>query len=153
MHPQQYDAYTTAVVPPPIPHRASSGAWSPQDDKNLLHARQQGLNWAQIQVNFFPLKTSNACRKRHERLMERKGADDWDTRKLQRIAKEYMGMRKEIWQPLAARTGEKWSTVEAKVSRLDHHPHHMYGNADKFHLVHEHRPQKHYELRPQGCCV
>ena len=47
--------------------------------------------------------------------MERKGADDWDNQKLQRLAKEYMAMRKEIWQGLAARTGEKWNVVEQKV--------------------------------------
>ncbi|KAK8064421.1 hypothetical protein PG994_007059 [Apiospora phragmitis] len=112
---QAYDAYATAAaMPQTIPHRASSGAWSPQDDKNLIAARQQGLNWNQIQTNYFPNKTSNACRKRHERLMERKGADDWDARKLERIAKEYMSMRKEIWQPLAQRVGEKWNVVEAK---------------------------------------
>lgn len=116
---QAYDPYPTApaaAMPQSIPHRASSGAWSPQDDKNLIAARQQGLNWNQIQTNYFPNKTSNACRKRHERLMERKGADDWDARRLEKIAKEYMTMRKEIWQPLAQRVGEKWQVVEARVS-------------------------------------
>jgi hypothetical protein len=121
----QYDPYTAAaaatsttatVVPPPIPHRASSGAWSPQDDKSLLQARQQGLNWAQIQSSYFPNKTPNACRKRHERLMERKGADNWDARKFEKIAMEYSNMRQEIWQPLAQKCGEKWKVVEAKVS-------------------------------------
>ena len=76
----------------------------------------QGLNWGQIHSTYFPAKSANACRKRHERLMDRKDADDWDNRKLQRLAKEYMGMRKEIWSGLAARTGEKWSVVEQKVS-------------------------------------
>ncbi|KAI0599102.1 hypothetical protein F4775DRAFT_139466 [Biscogniauxia sp. FL1348] len=109
-----YDPYPAVVAQPPLPHRASSGAWTPQDDQNLLAARTQGLNWAQIQSSYFPSKTPNACRKRHERLLERKGADDWDNRKLERLAKEYMSMRKEIWQPLAARTGEKWNVVEAK---------------------------------------
>ncbi|PHH70961.1 hypothetical protein CDD82_6820 [Ophiocordyceps australis] len=66
----------------------------------------------------FPCKTANACRKRHERLMERKGADDWDARKLQRLAREYMAMRREIWSGLAARTGEKWHIVEQKVRRV-----------------------------------
>ncbi|KAF3065793.1 putative myb family transcription factor protein [Daldinia childiae] len=112
---QQYDAYPADVVTQaPMPNRPSSGAWTVQDDQNLLAARQQGLNWAQIQSSYFPNKSPNACRKRHERLMERKGADDWDNRKLERLAKEYMSMRKEIWQPLAARTGEKWLVVEAK---------------------------------------
>ncbi|KAI3322770.1 hypothetical protein HD806DRAFT_114388 [Xylariaceae sp. AK1471] len=116
---QAYEPYPSAVAPqqqqqPPIPHRPSSGAWSQQDDQNLLAARQQGLNWAQIQSTYFPNKSPNACRKRHERLLERRGADDWDARKLERLAKEYMSMRKEIWQGLAARTGEKWSVVEGK---------------------------------------
>ncbi|OTB02719.1 hypothetical protein M426DRAFT_24504 [Hypoxylon sp. CI-4A] len=115
MQAQQYDPYQTEMVPQaPLPNRPSSGAWNLQDDQNLLAARQQGLNWAQIQSSYFPNKSPNACRKRHERLMERKGADDWDNRKLERLAKEYMSMRKEIWQPLAARTGEKWLVVESK---------------------------------------
>jgi hypothetical protein len=118
-----YEPYPTSSAPPvsipepvqePVQHRASSGAWTPQDDQQLLTARMQGLNWGQIQANYFPSKTPNACRKRHERLLERKGADDWDNLKLQRLAKEYMAMRKEIWSGLAARTGEKWNVVEAK---------------------------------------
>ncbi|POR38285.1 Uncharacterized protein TPAR_01511 [Tolypocladium paradoxum] len=110
-----YDAYPAdAVSMPPAHHRASSGAWSHQDDQQLVAARMQGLNWGQIKDAFFPSKTANACRKRHERLMERKGSDEWDNRKLQRLAKEYMGMRKEIWSGLAARTGEKWNVVEQK---------------------------------------
>ncbi|KAI0430102.1 hypothetical protein F5Y09DRAFT_240227 [Xylaria sp. FL1042] len=111
---QPYDPYPVPTQPPPMPHRPSSGAWSQQDDHNLLTARQQGLNWAQIQSTYFPNKSPNACRKRHERLLERRGADDWDARKLERLAKEYMSMRKEIWQGLAARTGDKWTVVEAK---------------------------------------
>ncbi|KAI5857417.1 hypothetical protein GGS23DRAFT_600903 [Durotheca rogersii] len=115
MQAQTYDPYPADVVPQaPLPNRPSSGAWTVHDDQNLVMARQQGLNWAQIQSSYFPTKSPNACRKRHERLMERKGADDWDNRKLERLAKEYMSMRKEIWQPLAARTGEKWIVVEAK---------------------------------------
>ena len=116
-----YETYASSSAPPvsipqqPAQHRASSGAWGPQDDQQLLTARMQGLNWGQIQANYFPSKTPNACRKRHERLLERKGADDWDNLKLQRLAKEYMAMRKEIWSGLAARTGEKWNVVEAKV--------------------------------------
>lgn len=114
-----YESYAPVSAPPvsvpPMQHRASSGAWTPQDDQQLLAARSQGLNWGQIQTTYFPNKTPNACRKRHERLMERKGADDWDNRKLERLAKEYMSMRKEIWSGLAARTGEKWNVVEAKV--------------------------------------
>lgn len=113
---ESYEAYTTeATALPQTQLRASSGAWSASDDSRLVQARAQGLNWGQIKDAYFPTKSANACRKRHERLMERKGADDWDTRKYQQLAKEYMGMRKEIWSGLAARTGEKWNVVEAKV--------------------------------------
>jgi hypothetical protein len=101
-------------IPSPMPIRASSGAWSPTDDQTLMAARAQNMNWLPIQQAYFPSKTPNACRKRHERLMERRSADDWDGIKLENLAKNYMNMRREIWQGLAAQTGEKWSVVEAK---------------------------------------
>lgn len=126
-----YDPYAVAplTIPPtgasvggpvgaaPLPpqHRSSSGAWNVSDDHMLINARASGKNWGQIQATYFPNKTPNACRKRHERLMERKCADDWDARKLERMAKDYMFLRKEIWAPLAQRTGEKWNVVEQKV--------------------------------------
>jgi len=102
--------------------RPSSGAWNPQDDATLMQARAQGMNWAPIQQNYFPSKTPNACRKRHERLMERRSADDWDGRKLEQLAKGYMSMRREIWQGLAQVTGEKWNVVEQKVCLLSNPP-------------------------------
>ncbi|CAH0000157.1 unnamed protein product [Clonostachys byssicola] len=115
--PSYEEVYAGTAAPPiPLPqsHRPSSGAWSVSDDHQLLAARAQGLNWAQIKELYFPKKTGNACRKRHERLSERRDADDWDNRKFQRMAKEYLAMRREIWAPLAARTGEKWQVVEQK---------------------------------------
>ncbi|KAK4132734.1 hypothetical protein BT67DRAFT_384590 [Trichocladium antarcticum] len=124
-----YDPYAVNAVPPlqiptagtmggpvggalPMQHRASSGAWNQEDDRTLLQLRAMGKNWNQIQREAFAGKTGNACRKRHERLMERRGQNDFDNRKLERLCKEYMGMRKEIWQPLASRCGEKWNVVE-----------------------------------------
>lgn len=148
-----YESYATSSAPPvsvpqPVQHRASSGAWTPQDDQQLLTARMQGLNWGQIQANYFPTKTPNACRKRHERLLERKGADDWDNLKLQRLAKEYMAMRKEIWSGLAARTGEKWNVVEAKVSNPP--PSFLYRVHPLTHsIVHVQRPQESAKRRPR----
>jgi len=129
-----YDPYAVNAVPPlqiptgaggmggpvggPLPaqHRASSGAWNQEDDRTLLALRAMGKNWNQIQREAFPGKTGNACRKRHERLLERRGQNDFDNRKLERLCKEYMSMRKEIWQPLAQRCGEKWNVVEMQVS-------------------------------------
>ncbi|ELR05678.1 hypothetical protein GMDG_07521 [Pseudogymnoascus destructans 20631-21] len=99
----------------PISTRSSSGAWAPEDDITLMTARTQGQNWGQIQDAYFPNKTANACRKRHERLMDRRNSEDWDTLKFEALGKEYMAMRREIWSPLAERTGDKWAVVEAKV--------------------------------------
>ena len=101
--------------PLPPQHRPSSGAWNQDDDRTLLALRAMGKNWNQIQREAFPGKTGNACRKRHERLMERRGQNEFDNRKLERLCKEYMSMRKEIWQPLASRCGEKWNVVEIQV--------------------------------------
>ena len=98
--------------------RPSSGAWNPTDDQTLMAARASGMNWSPIQQAYFPSKTSNACRKRHERLMEKRSADDWDGMKLEGLAKSYMGMRREIWSSLAEATGEKWNVVEQKVISL-----------------------------------
>ncbi|KAG5957278.1 hypothetical protein E4U57_001882 [Claviceps arundinis] len=94
--------------------RKSSGAWKLQDDNRLVAARMKGLSWKQIKDAHFPQKSANACRKRHERVVGRKSAEE-DNRKFQLLATEYMDMRKEIWSELAAQTGEKWTVIEAKV--------------------------------------
>jgi hypothetical protein len=74
------------------------------------------MNWNQIAPKHFPNKTANACRKRHERLMERENAEKWDGGvKLDVLAQAYMEVRKEMWSLLAARVGEKWQVVETKV--------------------------------------
>ena len=92
-----------------------SSSWSTKDDETLIRARAQGLNWNQIGPKHFPSKTPNACRKRHERLMERQNAEQWDGVKLEVLAQAYMEMRQEMWSLLAARVGEKWQLVEQKV--------------------------------------
>ena len=99
-------------------HRPSSGAWSIRDDKQLIMARSEGLNWSQIQEQFFPSKSSNACRKRHERLIDSKGRGNDETMRVERIAAEYVQMREKLWRPLAEKTGEKWSYVEKTVRCL-----------------------------------
>lgn len=81
-----------------------------------MAARAQGMNWQPIANSHFPNKSGNACRKRHERLMEKRNAEDWDGIKLERLAVEYMAVKKEMWSMLAIRLGEKWQNVEAKVS-------------------------------------
>ncbi|KAH0556657.1 hypothetical protein GP486_005537 [Trichoglossum hirsutum] len=112
--PRRTPPYPISNGAPPTSLRSSSGAWSPRDDEMLINARAQGLNWAPIQQQHFPTKTPNACRKRHERLMERRSAEDWDGGKLEKLAMEYMNMRKDMWSMLAAKVGEKWQVIESK---------------------------------------
>ncbi|KAI9752715.1 MAG: GTPase-activating protein S23 [Chaenotheca gracillima] len=92
-----------------------SVAWTPQQDQILMDARARGMNWPPIQQQNFPTKTPNACRKRHERLMERRNNEDWAIEKWEMVAGLYMDQRKDIWSPLAASVGEKWQVVEAKI--------------------------------------
>lgn len=125
---QQYTTYMNSAPPPaagaetaPAPQpmtqpRTPSTAWSKEDDETLMSARASGLNWSQIQQKYFSNKTPNACRKRHERLIERKTADSWNKTDFERLSMEYMRLRKEIWGPLASQVGEKWNVVEQKVS-------------------------------------
>lgn len=101
----------------PEPVQKAAAIWSSSDDEILLQARASGLNWQPIANRHFPNKSANACRKRHERLIERRHGDDWDTHKLELLATEYMACRKEMWEVLAARLGERSAVVEAKVSQ------------------------------------
>jgi hypothetical protein len=100
----------------PQPGHRNTINWSSADDEVLVAARIAGLNWQTTAAKHFPHKTANACRKRHERLIERRTHEDWTTKRLDSLAVEYMELRKEIWGPLATKIGERWSVVEAKVS-------------------------------------
>ncbi|KAI9824486.1 MAG: hypothetical protein M1826_007349 [Phylliscum demangeonii] len=91
-----------------------SSAWSADDDRRLKSERARNRGWNLIQRNYFPHKTPNACRKRHERLMERENEEDWDHEKFEQLAHHYVNLRKEIWSPLATRVGENWKTVESR---------------------------------------
>lgn len=92
-----------------------TSTWSADNDQTLLDARASGMNWPPIAQRHFPTKTANACRKRHERLIERRNAENWGGINTERLASQYMLFRAEIWKPLADRLGEKWQVIEAKV--------------------------------------
>lgn len=93
--------------------------WRPEDDERLMRLRTQGLNWQPIADNF-PPKTANACRKRHERLMEKRNAASWDDGvKIEELARAYLQVREQMWKVLADELNEKWQTVESKVSFPD----------------------------------
>ena len=96
-----------------------SSSWSPQEDQTLIEARARGLNWGPIAENYFPGKTANACRKRHERLAEHRHNENWDALRLEALARTYQEVREEMWSILASRLNEKWNVVEQKVPFSD----------------------------------
>ena len=100
----------------PSPHTSTSQSWTTENDELLMRARQKGNNWQHIAQQCFPDKTANACRKRHERLMEkRNSADNWDGVKMDNLSKAYLQLREQMWKLVADKIGEKWQNVEAKV--------------------------------------
>lgn len=100
----------------PITSNASSTSWPTRDDTILINARTQGHGWSQIQKQYFPDKTANACRKRYERLVAKRRGSDWGIDKLEKLGEEYRLLREQTWKPLAEAMGEKWQDVEKAVS-------------------------------------
>ncbi|OAX78588.1 hypothetical protein ACJ72_07103 [Emergomyces africanus] len=96
----------------PSTPNSQSGPWSPRDDEILMSARAQGLGWSRIQEQSFPLKSSNACRKRHERLAAKRRGSEWEDERIQKVTRHYNQLRPDIWRPLAEATGENWEDVE-----------------------------------------
>lgn len=93
-----------------------SSSWRPIHDEMLIRARRKGLNWQSIASGYFKDRTANACRKRHERLMEKRdSAANWDSVEVETLAKAYVEVREQMWTLLADRVGEKWQDVEGKV--------------------------------------
>lgn len=118
-HPQHPSpaSQPTPAAPPQVPRsRRITGAWTQEADDVLIEARGNGWPWARIQAEKFPNKSPNACRKRYERLIARKEANEWGAMRDEKMAKEYMTIRKEMWTLLAQRTGDKWDVLEKKVS-------------------------------------
>jgi len=107
------------------PQALSSGHWNLGDDEALIQARAMGLNWQPIANQYFPGKTPNACRKRHERLMEKRNEEEqkrWDNANYESLAKAYTDVREQMWKILADRLGEEWQTVERRVSLAGQDP-------------------------------
>jgi len=95
-----------------------TSTWTAEDDQTLLDARASGMNWPPIAERHFPAKSPNACRKRHERLIERRNAENWGGIKSETLARQYMMFRADLWKPLADSLGEKWQVIEAKVRTI-----------------------------------
>lgn len=121
LHPYQRKDIAPDMTSPisPTSPRSTAGPWQPEDDAQLIEARKHSLNWADISQQYFPSKTANACRKRHERLMDKKIiTDDWESSKLEEMAAAYVELRQQIWEVLAKEIGENWKIVENKVSAM-----------------------------------
>lgn len=112
-------------TPEPTSRIALSKEWTSDMDEQLLAARRKGLGWKEI-GNMFPPRSSNACRKHHERLMERaERLAEWDQDRIDELAANYVQLRDEMWAPLARAMGDgvKWQSVEEQVRFSIDHPH------------------------------
>jgi hypothetical protein len=114
---------TIAPYPREAPvERKVPSTWTAEEDAILLRARADGMNWDPIHARYFSNKTPNACRKRHERIMQNRQVDEWGSQKIELLASEYLNCRKEMWMILAKRLGLKesqWQMVEEKVRAVE----------------------------------
>ena len=111
----------TQDTPPltPYGYRHASQSWSPQNDELLMQSRQRVMNWQPIANTYFPDKTANSCRKRHERLIERRNSTEtWEGVKIETLARAYVDVREQMWSILADRVDEQWQIIEAMVYLL-----------------------------------
>ena len=103
---------------PSIPQKRSfaAGPWNSEDDAKLMRARREGMNWEPIAKMYFPTKSANTCRKRHERLIDkRKTNENWDSAKLEAMEVSYYNNRERMWKTIADEINGEWQTVESKV--------------------------------------
>ena len=106
--------------PPPITmHPGQSAPWTAADDSALIDAKGQGLGWNEIHQRFFPNKSGNSCRKRHERLMFKLRSCEWSDGRIQNVMNAYntRGVREHFWRGIADPFGENWQDAE-KVVRV-----------------------------------
>lgn len=104
-------------------------SWTPVKDDLLKSARRQGLNWQPIASQYFPNKSANACRKRHERLMEKSNscapsdaAFNGDNDEMKFLREKYSLNRQQMWEHVAEKIGVDWEVCEAKVLGISQAP-------------------------------
>lgn len=103
------------IRPDTVPRPGQSLPWTPEEDSALLEAKSQDMSWDEIHTQYFPNKTGNACRKRHERLQQ-KARGHWDEARIQRVVTCYNRHREQFWRGLSEQVGERWDEVEKMVS-------------------------------------
>jgi hypothetical protein len=94
-----------------------SNAWTAEEDQILIRQRCIGTKWKEVAERHISSKTSNACRKRHERLIknevEAAAADSVNQHKL---AMAYREHREAFWKMIADECGVKmWEAAESMV--------------------------------------
>ena len=97
-------------APPTTPPTA---AWSTTDDELLLTSKTSGKKWVEISP-LFPGKTSNACRKRHARLVTNAQLE-WNAEREKDLAMEFVSAKVGFFKSLAGNLGLEWQQVEKKV--------------------------------------
>ncbi|RMD39707.1 hypothetical protein DV735_g5426, partial [Chaetothyriales sp. CBS 134920] len=112
--PTHHRSQSNTQINLPGMHPQQAAPWTNGEDALLLDAKSKGLGWNDIHERYFPTKSGNACRKRHERLMVKLRTTDWDETRVRRVWNEYVreGVRREFWEPIAQRCGEQWEDVE-----------------------------------------
>lgn len=108
----------TSTTHPGI-HPSQSSPWSPEEDQLLLLARSKSIRWERVHSEYFPNKTPNACRKRYERLMSKRKANDWDPQRIEAVAIQYRDRKEEMWRMISDPLGERWDHVEKMVTTSD----------------------------------
>ncbi|KAK5467843.1 hypothetical protein LTS15_000816 [Exophiala xenobiotica] len=98
-----------------LPRPSQSGPWTSEEDDILIKAKGQGLAWEEIHKKFFPNKTGNACRKRHDRLLIKARDPTWDEARTQKVVARYNRVRDQVWRGIAEQVGEKWEDVERVI--------------------------------------
>ena len=135
-------SYPAQPVMPPQPtpqlhHPGQSAPWSVQEDEVLMNAKAAGLGWNEIHQRYFQTKSGNACRKRHERLMQKLRTTDWDDNRIRRVMTEYgrPGVREKFWGGIANSLGERWEDCERVVCQKASLPEHTLTSNSVFNKV------------------
>lgn len=107
-------------VPTPTPRESmsrpgQSTPWTMQEDNLLMDGKARGLSWEEIHKQYFPTKSANACRKRHERAIAKARDTDWNEARIQKVIEEYNRSREQFWRKLSEVVGERWEEVEKLV--------------------------------------
>lgn len=95
------------------PTSVPTAAWSTTDDELLLRTKASGKKWVEISP-MFQGKTSNACRKRHARLVTH-AQIEWDEFKERDLAVEFVNAKVGFFKMIAGNLKLEWRQVEKKV--------------------------------------